>query len=277
MTATAERPVASGGAGPDEPRRRRGVWIVLAVATALTVLGPAGLYVFGRTILHTSSSVTPYRHAIRELRLDMGDAEVSVGPGPEGEARVRKRLTWDLRKPKFTESLVDDVLFVTFRCDGSTLAAGPECGADVDVRVPPGVRVSAVSGSGRIAVRGLSGDLDLRTGSGEVAVAGVRGRLRLRARSGEVAGTGLASSKVRAEADSGQVDLRFATPPDEVDASVRSGDAKIIVPAGSRYRIAGRLGSGTAHLNPAVVDAGSPGLISVRSDSGSTYVDYRDG
>jgi hypothetical protein len=261
-------------AAPVRPRRR-GVWIALAIATALVVVAPAGLMAFGRAVRRTSTSVTPYRHAIKELRLDVGDAEVSVGPGPDGEARVYKDLRWGLSEPEVTESLVDDMLFVTFRCRGSD-RFGAECGADIDVQVPVGVRVSAVSRSGRIDVRGLTGDLDLRTGSGEINVTGARGRLRLLARSGAVTGRNLASEKTEAGVTSGMLDLRYAEPPDTVDATARSGTAKIIVPPGSRYRVAGWTGSGTAHLNKALVDDRSARRISVHSGSGSTYLDYRD-
>ncbi|MFC4052289.1 DUF4097 domain-containing protein [Actinomadura syzygii] len=266
---------ARDGEGELRPRRR-GVWIFLAVVTALVVIAPAGLYAFGRAVRQTAESVTPYHVAIKELRLDMDDAEVSVGPGAEGEARVYQRLTWGLHKPAVTESLVEDVLFITFRCSRVGPVIGRECGADVDVRVPPGVRVSAVTGSGRVVVRGLAGDLDLRTGSGELQVADVRGRLRLQARSGEISATGLASPKVVAEASSGSLDLRFAEPPDLVTAIVHSGSAKVLVPPGSQYQVLGWTGSGSAHLNPAVVDDASPRRISVQNNSGSSYIDYRD-
>ncbi|MEU8307297.1 hypothetical protein AB0C84_27420 [Actinomadura sp. NPDC048955] len=259
---------------PDRPRRRA-VWIALAVVTALAVVAPVGLTAFGRAVQRTSTSMTPYRHAIREVRLDVGSAEVSVGPGTDGEARVYKDLRWGPRKPELTESLVDDVLFVTFRCPGPGWP-GAGCGAEIDIQVPAAARVSAVAGSGRIDVRGVTGDLDLRTGSGEIDVAGARGRLRLLARSGTINGRGLASPKTRADVSSGTLDLRYAEPPDAVDASAGSGTVKIIVPAGSRYRVAGWTGAGNAHLNPAVYDDRSSRLLSVRSGSGETYVDYRD-
>ncbi|QKW37875.1 DUF4097 family beta strand repeat protein [Actinomadura sp. NAK00032] len=254
--------------------RRRGVWIALAVATALVVVTPALLSLVGRAVRQTAVSVTPYHHAIRELRLDLDGAAVSVGPGPDGEARVYKTLRWGLERPGVTETLVEDVLFVTFRCGGSDVLGG--CGADIDVRVPAGTRVSAVSGSGEIDVRGLTGDLDLRTGSGEIGVAGVRGRLRLEARSGAITGTGLAAAKTLARVSSGALDLRYAEPPDAVEASAGSGTAKIIVPPGSRYRVRAGTGSGSTHLNPAVVDEGAARSISVHSGSGTAYLDYRD-
>lgn len=264
----------TGTDAPDRPRRRA-VWIALAVVTALAVVAPVGLTAFGRAVQRTSTSMTPYRHAIREVRLDVGSAEVSVGPGTDGEARVYKDLRWGPRKPELTESLVDDVLFVTFRCPGPGWP-GAGCGAEIDIQVPAAARVSAVAGSGRIDVRGVTGDLDLRTGSGEIDVAGARGRLRLLARSGTINGRGLASPKTRADVSSGTLDLRYAEPPDAVDASAGSGTVKIIVPAGSRYRVAGWTGAGNAHLNPAVYDDRSSRLLSVRSGSGETYVDYRD-
>ncbi|MGH3241694.1 MAG: DUF4097 family beta strand repeat-containing protein, partial [Spirillospora sp.] len=124
--------------------------------------------------------------------------------------------------------------------------------------------------------RELSGDLDLRTGSGEIRVADVRGPLRLRARSGKVVGTGLASRRVRAEVSSGLLDLRFAEPPDALEATASSGTLKMIVPPGSAYQVVGWTGSGSAHLNKALVDDASPRRISVRSGSGATYLDYRD-
>ncbi|MFF4239843.1 DUF4097 family beta strand repeat-containing protein [Actinomadura geliboluensis] len=254
--------------------RRRGVWIALAIATALVVVTPVLLVALGRAVRQTSASVTPYHHVIRELRLDMDGAAVSVGPGPDGEARVYTRLRWGLDRPGVTESLVEDVLFVTFRCGSSDVLGG--CGGDIDVQVPEGTRVSAVSGSGEISVRGLTGDLDLRTGSGEIGVAGVRGRLRLEARSGAITGTGLAAAKTRARVSSGSLDLRYTEPPGAVEASAGSGTAKIIVPPGSRYRVRAGTGSGSTHLNPAVVDEGAARSISVHSGSGSTYIDYRD-
>lgn len=261
-------------AAPDRPRRRA-VWIALAIATALVVVAPVGLRTFGRAVQRTSTSMTPYRHAIREVRLDVGSAEVSVGPGSDGEARVYKDLRWGPRKPELSESLVDDVLFVTFRCPGPDWP-GAGCGAEIDVQVPAGTRVSAVSASGSIDVRGVTGDLDLRTGSGEIDVAGARGRLRLLARSGTISGRGLAASKTQADVSSGTLELRYAEPPDSVDASAGSGTVKIIVPPGSRYRVAGWTGAGNAHLNPAVYDDRSARRISLRSGSGETYVDYRD-
>ncbi|MEU8124561.1 hypothetical protein AB0C21_38120 [Spirillospora sp. NPDC049024] len=263
-------------APPDRPRRR-GVWIALAIATALVVVAPAGagLTGFFRAAERTSTSMTPYRQPVREVRLDVDDAEVSVWPGSDGGARVYKDLRWGLTRPEFTESLVDGVLFVTFRCQGpERLGAG--CRADIDVQVPAGARVSAVAGSGRIDVRGITGDLDLRTGSGEIAVAGARGGLRLLARSGTITGRALASPNTQADVSSGTLDLRYAEPPDSVDASARSGTVKIIVPAGSRYRVAGWRGAGDVHLNPALYDDRSPRRISVRSGSGGTYLDYRD-
>jgi Putative adhesin len=264
------------GAAGDRPRRR-GVWIFLAAATAAVVVIPACLGLGGRAMRRTAEYVTPYHHAIKELRIEAGSAEVSIGTGPAGRARVFKRLHWALRKPVVRESLHGDVLYITSRCSGvGGLSYGWECGADIDVQVPAGVRVSAASGSGTINVRGVQGDLDLRTGSGQISVAGSRGALRARVGSGTIRGTGLASPDTQVNVSSGELDLRYAEPPRTVDVSADAGSVKIIVPAGSHYRVQGWTGSGDTHLNHALVDDRSDRLISVRSGSGSAYVDYRD-
>jgi hypothetical protein len=269
--------VAAAGVVGEGRARRRGVWIFLAVATAVVVVVPFCLGLGGRAMRRTAEDVTPYHHAIKELRIEAGSAEVSVGTGPAGQARVFKRLKWVLRKPVVTESLHGDVLSIVSRCPGEVgLYGGWECGADIDVQVPAGVRVSAASGSGEITVRGVNGDLDLRTGSGEIWVAGSHGALRARVGSGTIRGTGLASSDTEAVVGAGELDLRYAEPPRTVDVSADSGSVKIIVPAGSHYRVQGWTGSGDTHLNRALVDDRSDRLISVRSGSGSSYLDYTD-
>jgi hypothetical protein len=253
------------------------VWIFLAAATAIVLVGPVLLAVWGREMRRTAESVTPYHDAVKELRLQTGSSEVSVGTGPDGSARVYKRLKWALRKPVVKESLEDGVLSITSSCP-RTLGydEGWECSTDIDVQVPAGVRVTAESGSGQITVRGVTGDLDLRTGSGEIRLADTRGRLTARAGSGTIRGTGLSAPNTRVEVGTGELDLRYAEPPWRVDASAGSGSVKILVPAGSRYRVQGWTGSGHTHLGRALVDEHSDRLISVRSGSGSSYVDYRD-
>ena len=182
-----------------------------------------------------------------------------------------------LRKPVVTESLHGDVLSIATWCPGDVaLYGGWECGVDLDVQVPAGVRVSAASGSGEITVRGVNGDMDLRTGSGEISVVGSRGALRARAGSGTIRGTRLASADTEAMVGSGEVDLRYAEPPRTVDLSAHAGSVKVIVPVGSHYRVQGWTGSGDTHLNRALVDDRSDRSISIRSGSGSSYLDYYD-
>ncbi|WP_433150484.1 DUF4097 family beta strand repeat-containing protein [Actinomadura nitritigenes] len=266
----------SPAAAGDRPRRR-GVWIFLAAATAAVVVVPVCLAMGGRAMRRTAEYVTPYHHAIKELRVEAGSAEVSIGTGADGRARVFKRLKWVLRKPVVTESLHGDVLAIAVRCPGAaSLYGGWECGADIDVQVPAGVRVSAASGSGEITVRGVNGDLDLRTGSGEISVVGSHGALRARVGSGTIRGTRLASADTEAVVGAGELDLRYAEPPRTVDVSADAGSVKIIVPAGSHYRVQGWTGSGDTHLNRALVDDRSDRSISVRSGSGSSYLDYYD-
>ncbi|WP_131738989.1 DUF4097 family beta strand repeat-containing protein [Actinomadura roseirufa] len=265
------------GAGAAERPRRRAVWICLAVATALAMVEPMAVWAGGRTMRQTSHRTTPYRHAIKEVRLDLGDAEASVGPGPAGEASVQQRLTWAVGKPVVEQALVGDVLRVRFRCrNKSTLYGAFECGANIDLQVPPDARVTAVTSSGQLTVRGITGDLDLRTSSGKITLADTRGALRARARSGTIKGTGLAAPTTKAEVSSGDVDLRYTTPPDQVEAAADSGQVKVIVPRGSRFNVLSRNGSGSSHINDAVVDQRSAQTISVRSNSGSTHVDYDD-
>lgn len=264
------------GAGEARPRRRA-VWIVLAALTAFVLVVPTCLQLFGQAIKRSESSSRTFRQPIDEVRLDVGDASVALGPGRAGEATVHQRLSWALSKPTVDVGVVGRSLVVEFSCDGrSELFASEECGADLDLRVPPGVRVWATSGSGEVQVRGLTGELDLRAGSGDVRLAHVSGRLSVRVGSGQVKGTGITSPKVSGRVRSGELDLAFAEPPRSVGVEAGSGSLRLGLPRGSSYRVLGWTGAGSSHMNKALVDDQASSVLSLRSGSGSTWVDYAD-
>jgi hypothetical protein len=259
------------GAGRE---RRRGVWVALAIATAVVVVLPAALWVWGMVIRRTVSAADTYRRPITDVEIDAGGARVSVGPGGTGgQVRVVTRLTWALSKPKVERIWAGELLLIRFSCDGGRwVYRDLECGAEIDVQVPPEVRVRAETGSGRLRVRGISGDLRLEAGSGAIELAEVRGRVWARASSGEITGTGLASPSVEAEVGSGRLAFGFAAPPRRVKASAGSGMVQITVPSGSYYRVDVQAGSGSVRVDPALHDRSSPNGIVAKTGSGAILI-----
>lgn len=264
-----------GTAGAGE--RRRGVWIVLAIATAAAVVLPAGVYACGTAIRRTSQSTETFRRPITEIEIDSGAARVSVGPGAAGRVRLVTRLSWALHTPKVERIWAGELLLIRFVCEGGEWAyPGLECGADIDVQVPAGVRVRARTDSGRLRVRGVHGDLRLEARSGAVHLADVSGRIWARTASGEITGTGLSAPMVVAEAGSGRLAFGFAEPPRHVKAAAGSGSVEVVVPSGSYYRVAAEAGSGPVRISPALGDRSSARVIDASTGSGPVTIGYPD-
>jgi hypothetical protein len=127
------------------------------------------------------------------------------------------------------------------------------CRADVDVRVPAGVRIRADTDFGDVTVRGPVGDVDLETGSGAVRAEGIGGgRAAVSARSGDVL-------------------LRFTAAPREVEVEASSGDVELHVPAGA-YRIDADTGAGAVTLRGVRHDPRAARRITVETSAGDVLL-----
>ncbi|WP_433335730.1 DUF4097 family beta strand repeat-containing protein [Spirillospora sp. CA-294931] len=257
---------------PPRPPGRRGVWVFLAAVTALVTLLPIGLQAWGRTLHRTRTSVQEHHRPIREVQVDAGEAEVTIGPGPADRVRVHQTLGYVLSDPRVRQSVAGDVLIVKFECDDSALDLNDECEGQIDLRVPPGVGVRAAVSSGRIAVRDLHGPLRLQAASGLLEMAEVRGDVWAEADSGMIKGTGLASPELTARVDSGALRLAFTRPPRRVEAKSGSGPIRVTVPPGSYYRVDARSESSDTRVDTALHDPSSERYIRATSGSGPVRV-----
>jgi hypothetical protein len=258
---------------PARPRRR-GIWIAVAVVTALVVVVPLGVRIWGRLIRQTRTDTVAYRHPIRALEIDSPDSAVTIGAGPAGQVSVRRTLTWALSRPQVRQTWDGDTLRIDVTCRRAELYSGLECGTALDLRVPADVAVRASVTSGEIDVRNIAGALHLRTKAGVVRMTGVSGGIWARSGSGMITGAALTAPKVDAGVTSGEIRLGFTGAPEQVAAAATSGTVSIGVPPGFRYRVGGRTGSGFRHVDPGLVDAGSSRAITLTSGSGAVTLGY---
>ncbi|MET7916248.1 DUF4097 family beta strand repeat-containing protein [Streptomyces avermitilis] len=262
---------------PSRPRHR-GLWITVAVISALFVLAPLGSEAYGQFARQTRSThvtETSERHRIGSVDVEAGSAEVSVGPGADGGIRIQQRLSWALsRPPKVERWWVGDRLKIRTACDGTFAMTSMGCQISLDLQVPDGTPVHVVSASGTVRASGLTGPLDIRTDSGTVKLYAVHGPVTAHAGSGSVTGTALFSHEVHARADSGTVELDFGAAPRRVTGTVNSGSLTVTVPPGSRYRVRGHAGSGRVHIDDQLQQPTSDRSVEVSADSGSVSVGY---
>ena len=180
------------------------------------------------------------------VAVDQGDVAVRAEPGRtavEADADVRAVVA-----PAREAAMVGDEARLSWRCRFWTT-----CRADIDARVPPGVHVSAETAFGDVAVEGPVGDVDLETGSGGVRAEGIGG------------------ARAAVTARSGDVHLRFAATPDDVDVEASSGDVTIHVPAGA-YRIEADTRAGDVTLRGVRHDDDAPARIAVETTAGDVLI-----
>ncbi|GAA0623446.1 DUF4097 family beta strand repeat-containing protein [Streptomyces crystallinus] len=260
----------------DRPRHR-GRWTLVAVLSALFVVAPLGIEAyaqyFRQTWSHTAVESSD-RHPVRAVEVDSGSAELTVAPGADGEVRIQERLSWSLRKPKVRKEWDGDTLKLRPECDGRFALTSLGCSVQLDLTVPAGVGLKVRSGSGTVRVSGLTGPITVDGGSGSVKLYGVRGPLDASVGSGSFSATAIGSAEAEVHSGSGHAEVEFVTPPRKVTASTGSGGVDLFVPAGSRYRIEGKRGSGTRDIDESLRDPASYRLIDVSVGSGTATVDH---
>jgi len=262
---------------PPGPRpRRRGPWIALAVITALVVVLPTATGLTGKLIRRTQQREQTYPHpVIRGLDVDSDSAAVTVVAGPPGQIKVTQSLHWTTSKPHVRLRWDGDTFRVLVQCEdvGPPFAA-LDCGADVQLAVPPQVTVRTESSSGSTEIRGITGEVRAKANSGEIDLRNLGGPVTASTMSGEVAGHDLWSPRVDARATSGEIRLNFSRPPTKVSARANSGGVRIDVPRGSQYRVQTDATSGGQDVARGIASTTASGEIFVATTSGGIKIDY---
>ncbi|GAA5162002.1 MULTISPECIES: DUF4097 family beta strand repeat-containing protein [Amycolatopsis] len=142
-------------------------------------------------------------------------------------ASVHERLRYHRSRP-------DDA----FRVEGTRLVlsgCGHNCSVDYEVVVPRGTAVTGRANSGDVLLDGV-GATDVGANSGDIRVVGPAGPVKANVNSGAITVELTAPQDVRAESNSGDIDV--TVPPDRyrVQAEARSGEEQVRVaddPAGT--------------------------------------------
>ncbi|MFI5729733.1 DUF4097 family beta strand repeat-containing protein [Kribbella sp. NPDC051587] len=177
-----------------------------------------------------------------------------------------------------------------YSVDGSTLKLDGDCGwnctADYEVTVPRGTKVvgengsgdltltgvagiDADSGSGKVELADVTGDVKLDLTSGDVSIRNLAGRLQVKGNSGDIDAEGLRGGAVEVETSSGDIGLDLAEAND-VQVKGTSGDVDITAPGG--YRVTTDTRSGDVENNLGNDTAGTHSL-SATTVSGDIELD----
>ncbi|MBO1416975.1 DUF4097 family beta strand repeat-containing protein [Streptomyces sp. FH025] len=248
------------------------IWRLTGVVAVVFVLVMGAGQTLSLVARQQRTEETEYPEAVHRLRLETGSAYVRIKTGADGRVLLRKTLDWMVSEPEVRTGVVDGVMDVGVTCRRTPPFYN--CGAQIELEVPPGTEVTGEVTSGSVEVDGLTGPVHLEGTSGAIYLRRLSGEVHARTTSGMVQGTELDSERVDVGSGSGAVDLGFAGAPREVSVSTGSGLVTVTVPRGSHYRISGRTGSGSSSIDPALGDASSPNSLVAEVGSGELKIGY---
>ena len=184
--------------------------VLLALIAGVTACGRFD----GRHLVVESFEVADSIERV-ELRGAVAHVELTVGTGP---VSVRQTTRYRTSPPHVGHEVTGRTLTVTDSgCPKRVGTAG--CEITFAMRVPAATAISIRTEVGNVHAHDLAGDLTVDTAVGDVDASGLSGH------------------RVEARTGTGTVRLRFATPPDSVDARVSAGEVEIRVPTHVRYAI----------------------------------------
>ncbi|MER5887217.1 hypothetical protein ABT160_25630 [Streptomyces sp. NPDC001941] len=264
---------------PPVDRVPRLVWTAVAFLSALLVVTVAGWQAWGTAtvrggVLDGGSGGRP----VTALEIVAGDADVTVTPRADREVGYRAETSWSQEEPSVEETWLGDTLRLTPHCpdeDGwASVAPGAGCAVRLAVTVPVDLPVKLTAASGRTAISGLGGNVQVEIDSGQLALTALRGTLRATVGSGRLAATGLTSAQADLTVGSGRAVADFVVPPDRLTARIGSGRAALTVPAATRLRLDCTAGKGRCEVPEGLDDPGSRRTLDLTVDSGRADVGY---
>jgi len=124
---------------------------------------------------------------------------------------------------------------------------------------------------GNINASRLTGSMQLINNSGDINVSGATGDTRLRDAFGDIDVTGLTAATTTATNNSGDITLRFAAVPQQVNVTDSFGNVTLILPAGTAYQVHTHNSFGSTSVSVAQSPA-SAHVIRVSNNSGDITI-----
>jgi hypothetical protein len=240
---------------PSKPRRAlppaAAWWWLVAVSALVLVACAATLAIWWAASLETRTTSYRVLGDLAGIRLDLGDADVTIDGGATAvEVRRVDRFAYGAPATE-TPSIAGGSLSIVSRCPEQVFGS---CRASYRLTVPDNV------------------PLEIQTSSGSVRVSGVRASVHITTGAGAIVATGFCGFLLRASADSGDVRATSECSADRIELRSRSGDVRAVVPAG-RYQIDAQSDSGTSRVRGLTNDDDAPFQVQALSTSGNVSVE----
>jgi hypothetical protein len=267
-----------------------GRWVVLVIGTplALLVIGWTAVTAVAFAGLGSArvNLAVPVHGRTAVVSVDEGD--ITVGPGPADQLRVRGTLRYSIVRPRLSWQRTPSTIALHAHCRVPTGV----CSFDYTVTVPAMARSEISTASGNLTASGLAGPVTLSTDSGDIHATRISGRATISDHSGDITvtslsavrtlimndsgniiGSDVSSQNLTAQDQSGDITVVFTKVPDLVRISDSSGNITLVLPPGpTAYRVSASTSSGSTSIT-VPKSATSPHVISVTDQSGNITID----
>src|SRR5215470_2221913 len=254
-------------------------WVALAVGTPLALLAIGWTALTAVAFAGLGSArvnlATPLHGRTAVVSVDEGD--ITVGPGPADQLRVRGTLHYSLVRPRLRWQRTPSKIALHAHCRVPTGV----CSFDYTVTVPPMARSEISTASGNLTASGVAGTVTLGTDSGDVRATRIGGsvvtslagaRALITNDSGDITGQAVSSQILTVQDQSGDIRVVFTKVPRRVQVSDSSGDITLVLPPGpTRYRVSATTSSGSTSVTVPKSPT-SPHVISVTDQSGNITI-----
>jgi len=264
-------------------------WVALVVGTPLALLAIGWTALTAVAFAGLGSArvnlATPLHGRTAVVSVDEGD--ITVGPGPADQLRVRGTLHYSLVRPRLRWQRTPSKIALHAHCRVPTGV----CSFDYTVTVPPMARSEIHTVSGNLTASGLAGTVTLSTDSGDLRATRISGNATISDDAGDITVTSLAGARALINSDAGDItgravssqiltvqdqagDIRvvFTKVPQRVEVSDSVGDITLVLPPGpTRYRVSASTSSGSKSVT-VPRSATSPHVILATDDSGDITI-----
>ena len=272
MTSTNDRPT-TGAPG----------WRVAGIAATVVVIGvgiSVGPVLAGNLMQKldttTKQSAETFDRVPTAASVDAATADVTLAAAAADQIAVQRTVEWAKREPTIAETWSSGAFDVDLGCpDGITGWLNDYCRIDYVMQLPKRTPVDVSVTTGDVTLDGALGDSDVTATTGDVTLDGAGGDSTTRTTTGSIIGRGLASASTSAEAETGSIELDYTNTPEQVTASVTTGDISITVPDdGVAYRVVGETQTGERDIQ-VPTDPAADRVIDVTSTTGDVEIGYR--
>jgi Putative adhesin len=254
------------GSRPNGSRVVRALWITVGGILAVAALGWGTYNVISLLAHEEHTEQSSFAAAdVDAVGIDNDNGSVTVAATDGDTIEVTADVSNGWQATEVSSRVVDGVLELGASCPPFVSIW---CSVDYTIAMPAD-RPLTINGSGSVAVRGMTGSVDIDSDDGTIELGDIAGDMTVSNDNGRIIGRRLTAANVDAQNTNGRIELSFLDPPQTVSARTQNGRIDVVVPdTDVLYRVDLSTENGSTD-NAVRTDPESDHVIDLSTENGS--------